>query len=346
MTYLRQFGGKLTEELARRYGASPHWNGKRFANPVRTGVDLRLSDLPKMLYERFCTNTAREPKDLLTFPEPDLAAFERADGPQLIWFGHSAVLLRMAGRTVFIDPMMGADASPIAPFRTRRFTGSLLHILHRLIKVDLVLLSHDHYDHLDMESIDALLPKTERFITALGVGRHLAAWGCPAEKITELDWWDEVKVDGLRITFTQSRHASGRAVRDQSGTLWGGFVIDDGSTRIWFSGDGGYGTHFKEVGARLGPFDLGLMECGQYNELWSTIHMMPEESAQAAADAGVKRIIPVHWAGFALAMHDWTEPVERTMAKAQELSIPVSTPGIGEVVPATGEEIGGGAWWR
>jgi L-ascorbate metabolism protein UlaG (beta-lactamase superfamily) len=253
-------------------------------------------------------------------------------------------LIRVAGKTIFIDPMMGPDTSPIAPFVAKRFTGSLLHILEQLPHVDAVLITHDHYDHLDMDSIDILMSKTDRFITALGVGRHLQRWNCPVSKIEEMDWWQETDLDGLKITFTQSRHSSGRAVSAQPCTLWGGWVIDSGKERVYFSGDGGYGQHFKEVGERLGPFDFGFMECGQYNEKWRVIHMHPDESVQAAIDAGVKQAMPVHWAGFTLAMHDWTEPVTQFMSHANAQNLSVATPQIGELQTISTCELN--EWWK
>jgi len=195
-----------------------------------------------------------------------------------------------------------------------------------------------------MDSMDILIPKTDKFITALGVGRHLQAWGVQADQITEMEWWNETYFDQLKITFTPSRHSSGRAVSDQSGTLWGGWVLDSGEERIYFSGDGGYGEHFKEVGERLGPFDLGFMECGQYNEKWRVIHMHPDESVQAAVDARVKKSMPVHWAGFALAMHDWKEPAEAFAEHAVLSNLKTVFPAIGESFNLNFSEEN--MWWQ
>jgi L-ascorbate metabolism protein UlaG (beta-lactamase superfamily) len=212
-----------------------------------------------------------------------------------------------------------------------------------LPEIDLVLFTHDHYDHLDLASVEKLRGKTRQFYVALGVKRHLAAWGVDDAIVQEFDWWDEADFEGLRLTFTPTRHFSGRGLTDRAKSLWGGWVLDDGQHRIWFSGDGGYGDHFKEVGQRLGPFDIGFMECGQYGEYWPLIHMFPDESVQAALDAGVKRAMPVHWAAFVLSFqHSWYEPATTFCKLAEEKGLNHFTPRLGEVFGMDGE---GDATW-
>ena len=194
-----------------------------------------------------------------------------------------------------------------------------------------MLISHDHYDHLDYDSIQKLKNKTNQFYVALGVKRHLVSWGIPENIITEFNWWDEIPFEEIQITFTPTRHFSGRGLTDRAKSLWGGWALKTAKENIWFSGDSGYGEHFKEIGTRLGPFDFAYMECGQYNENWHQIHMYLEESIQAAIDANAKNIMPVHWAGFALAQHTWIEPVERFNQEAINKNLAYCLPQIGEL---------------
>jgi L-ascorbate metabolism protein UlaG (beta-lactamase superfamily) len=325
-----QFGAKVTDDLAARYDKSPNWDGTKFNNLVTTTMDIDLQSLPKLLHEQFCKREGREPQRKLDVAPLNWEDFSKKnDRAQYIWYGHSALLLNIGGKIIFIDPMMGSNASPIAPWKTSRFTGSLLHILEQIPHIDIVLMSHDHYDHLDLDSIKIIHSKTGRWITALGVARHLEKWGVASESIIELDWWQNILIEELQFTFTPTRHFSGRGARDRAKSLWGGWVLRTSTEKIYFSGDSGYGDHFKEVGEKLGPFDLGFMECGQYNENWKQIHMTPEESVVAALDAGVNKALPVHWAGFALAMHTWTDPVIRFRKAAQKAGLAVVTPEIG-----------------
>ncbi len=181
-------------------------------------------------------------------------------------------------------------------------------------------------------------------MVALGAGRHFEKWGIETEQITEFDWWNNHVFEGLRVTFTPTRHSSGRGISDQAQCLWGGWAIQSNTDNLYFSGDGGYGQHFKEVGERLGPFDFGFMECGQYNENWHQIHMHPEESVQAALDARVAKAMPFHWAGFALAQHHWTEPVERFVAAAKKQGLNYITPQLGQQFQLS--ELLRKQWWQ
>jgi L-ascorbate metabolism protein UlaG (beta-lactamase superfamily) len=189
-----------------------------------------------------------------------------------------------------------------------------------------------------------LIPKVSQYYVALGTARHLIDWGVDEDKITEFDWWDNDSFADISITFTPSRHFSGRGLTDRAKSLWGGWVFKTNTESIYWSGDGGYGDHFKEVGSRLGPFDFGMMECGQYNENWHQIHMYPEEAVQAALYAGVKKAMPVHWAGFALAQHHWKDPIERFTAEAKLEGLEILTPRIGEQFSYTAQDKG--RWWE
>lgn len=327
-----QFGGNVRPQDLERFKRSKNWNGKLFVNRTPPNMPMGPRTMANMMRERSRTKDIREPKENIPMVPFDKAAF-LADGPaRFIWFGHSVILLRMNGKTIFIDPMMSDNATAIAPFKTRRFTQATLDVLDQLPEIDILCMSHDHYDHLDYPSIQKLKHKTKHYYVALGVSRHLERWGIAAAQITEMDWWDQHQVGDLQLTFTESRHFSGRGPTDRFKSLWGGWIITSPEARVYWSGDGGYDAHFKEIGQQYGPFDIGFMECGQYNENWADIHMLPEQSVNAAQEAGVKVAMPVHCMGFALAMHHWQEPQQRFMKAAAAAGMPAITPQIGELV--------------
>jgi len=215
----------------------------------------------------------------------------------------------------------------------------------QLPHVDVVLLSHDHYDHLDHGTLLLLKDKVHRWVMPLGVGAHLEYWGVPACEITEHDWWENVQVGNVKLTLAPARHFTGRSLTNRSSTLWGAWALEGRTKRLFFGADSGYSPSFKEIGERLGPFDLALLECGAYNENWSNIHMMPEETAQAAVEVKAKVLMPIHWGKFNLALHPWKEPVERVSAKAEELGIALLTPRIGRIVNGPDMKLSE-RWWE
>ncbi|OEK04533.1 MBL fold metallo-hydrolase [Roseivirga misakiensis] len=328
-----QFGGKINKELATHYSKSTQWKGKTFENQSETVMDINLKTLPGLLKQQFTGRKLRSPeKPLPVLPfDPDNWNKDLSK-PKFIWYGHSVLLLQLNGKNLLIDPMFGPNAAPIAPFAVKRFSDDTLKLIDSLPPIDMVLMTHDHYDHLDYASIKKLKSKVTQWYVALGVSRHLEAWGISSNQITEFDWWDNKEFDGIKITCTPSRHFSGRGLTDRAKSLWGGWVFTTQTHNIYWSGDSGYDEHFKEVGEKLGPFDWGFMECGQYNKLWHPIHMFPEETVESAIDSGVKTAIPVHWAGFPLALHTWKDPIERFVNSANEKGTQISTPKLGEVV--------------
>ncbi|WP_420385872.1 MBL fold metallo-hydrolase [Roseivirga sp.] len=329
----KQFGGKLTDRLISRYKKSPQWRNGKFMNAEETTMNINWQSLPKLLYKQFFETRGREPKAPIPITPFDKEAFLRSENKtQLIWYGHSVVLMRLNGKTLLIDPMLGPDAAPIAPFKSKRFSENTLDLIDQFPEIDLMLLTHDHYDHLDLASIEKFKPKVKNYYVALGCARHLESWGIDHQLVKEFDWWDKANFEGIEITFTPTRHFSGRGLKDRAKSLWGGWAFINGEERIYFSGDGGYGKHFKEIGEKLGPFNFGLMECGQYNENWHQIHMYPEEAIQAAIDAGVSKVMAVHWAGFSLAQHSWKEPIEKFVKAAQQKQINFSTPLPGQMI--------------
>ncbi|MAW95322.1 MULTISPECIES: MBL fold metallo-hydrolase [unclassified Leeuwenhoekiella] len=328
----KQFGGKITPELKNRYAQSPNWKDGKFENLVETGMDFSLKDLPGMLYKLFFQKGNTTPNRDLPIMPIDLEAFlAPSDSIKYIWYGHGVFLLRVNGKTLLIDPMFGPDAAPISPFGSKRFTKNTLEIIDTLPNIDLMLLTHDHYDHLDLASMKKLIPKIKSYYVALGSARHLEAWGVNPTLITEFDWWDSANFAEIDITFTPSRHFSGRGLNDRAKSLWGGWVFKTATESLYLTGDGGYGPHFKVIGERLGPFDYGLIECGQYGEKWHQIHMFPEESITAALDSKIKQGMPYHWAGFKLALHDWTEPADEFVNYAAEKGFEYTLPKLGAI---------------
>ncbi len=341
-----QFGGKATKAHLEQYARSKNWSGKQFENLEESIMTISFQDIPKLLYKQFCAKTGREPASLLPITPFDRDGFLATSGKaRFSWYGHSVVLMRVQGKTILIDPMLGPDASPIAPFKTKRFSENTLALIDDFPEIDLLLLTHDHYDHLDYDSIQKLKPKVKKYFVALGLARHLVKWGVDKAQITEFDWWDQQQEGDILFSFTPTRHFSGRGLRDRFQSLWGGWAIKTAAENIYFSGDGGYGLHFKQVGERLGPFDFAFMECGQYNELWRQIHLFPDESVQAGIDAGAKRIMPVHWGGFSLSTHSWKEPVEGFVEAAIRQRMEHVTPPLGQLFGIDAANAGSD-WWE
>ncbi|WP_416383640.1 MBL fold metallo-hydrolase [Planococcus maritimus] len=314
-----------------RFSALPNYNEGKFANDEEeTAIDLSggLSMLKDSL---FAGEVERTPLGMLPVAEIDWARIESAQ-ESLTWFGHSTFLLSIDGRKSFIDPMLGNRASPLAFVGSARYSHDWLATIDRLPPIDAVLLTHDHYDHLDYESIRALESKVGHFYVPLGVGVHLSRWGVEDARITELNWWEEAQLGNLTLALTPSRHFSGRGLFNRNSTLWGGWVVLGEQTRFYTSGDGGYGSHFKEIGDAYGPFDLALIEGGQYDARWESSHMTPEQSVQAHLDVRGEKMMLVHWAAFTLAFHSWTDPIERASDEAQRFGVELVTPQIGETL--------------
>ena len=342
-TFKAQFGGTVTKARQQKYSNSHHWKEGKLENLEETTMDLNFHTLPKLLYKQFFESKGREPKNSLPIV-PYSDDFQKpTEKAQFIWYGHSVILLKIADTTILIDPMFGSNASPIAPFPTKRFSNDALQVIDDLPDIDVLLMTHDHYDHLDLKSMKKLKSKVKAYHVAMGVGRHLEEWGITPNVISEYDWWDDFTINDIHITFTPTRHFSGRGLRDRAKSLWGGWSFKHTNEHIWFSGDGGYGHHFKEIHKRLGDVDVAFMECGQYNPNWHQIHMYPEESVQACLDVRTKQALPVHWGGFSLAQHSWKEPVERFTAEANKKNVSVLTPQIGALTTALSETT---RWWE
>jgi L-ascorbate metabolism protein UlaG (beta-lactamase superfamily) len=262
-----------------------------------------------------------------------------------LWrLGHSTVLLKLRGEFYLTDPVFGERASPVWFAGPKRFHAPPISI-RELPPIKAVVISHDHYDHLDKQSIRKLRKKAELFVTPTGVGAELRGWGVAAAQVRELGWWEETAVGGVRLAATPTQHFSGRSLWNRNATLYCSWVVMDGDFRLYYGADSGYFAGFKEIGAKYGPFDVTLVENGAYNVGWPLIHMQPEETMQAHEDLRGKWLVPIHHGTFDLAMHPWTEPMERVQALAARRGARVCTPRFGEAVAMTAMDVGS-CWWR
>lgn len=258
--------------------------------------------------------------------------------------GHSTVLMRLRGGWWITDPVFAERASPLPFVGPKRFHAPPIS-LDDLPALDGVILSHDHYDHLDQHAVLQLAHKTKVFLCTLGVGDRLTAWGISPEKVQQYDWWHGTEINGLRFVATPAQHFSGRGLKDGNRTLWASWVIENGAQRIFFSGDTGYHSGFAEIGKHFGRFDLTLMETGAYNEHWPYVHMHPEQTVQAHVDLQGRWLLPIHNGTFNLSTHAWWDPFEQVLKLSQQRSIALTTPMMGERLninePHTGER-----WWQ
>jgi L-ascorbate metabolism protein UlaG (beta-lactamase superfamily) len=271
----------------------------------------------------------------------DLAA---APDASLFRLGHSTLLMKLGGEFWLTDPVFSERASPVQWAGPKRFHAPPIAI-EDLPPIKAVILSHDHYDHLDHDAIVRLAPKVEVFVAPLGVGDRLIAWGVPAAKVRQLDWWQETTVAGMRLVAAPAQHFSGRGLNDGDSTLWASWVIVAGDLRLFFSGDTGYHAGFKTIGERFGPFDVTMLETGAYDAQWPDVHMQPEQTLQAHRDLRGRWLMPVHNGTFDLAMHAWHEPFDRIQALAEAGGIALATPGMGERLSLK-QPRAGRRWWR
>ena len=305
---------------------SPQWRDGRFRNPEPTSVSASAG----AMWEFFTASKAlRRPSAPIPTVARTAADFAEPQELRVTWLGHSTALIEIEGRRFLTDPVWN-NASP-GPVGVSRFYDVPLP-LSEVPDLDAVILTHDHYDHLDYRTVQALAPRVPRWIAPLGVGAHLERWGIPADRITELDWWEDTAVGDIALVSTPSRHFSGRSLTDRDRTLWCGWALVGLDRKVWISGDGGMQAAFAEIGQRLGPFDVSLVETGAYNRNWADIHMGPEQAVQAHQLAGGGLLLPVHWGTFDLALHGWTEPAERVLVAATAAGVPIAVPRPGQSV--------------
>ncbi len=324
-----RFGALPDSEEKARFAQSLHFRHGRFCNTLATSV-LAKGESSVKIWLDFLFGPKRErlvPKEPLPVVKSDF--WRLAQGADcLVWLGHSSFFLHFAGLNILIDPVLSSYAAPL-PLAVRAFPGTSVFHASDFPPLDLLLISHDHWDHLDYATLQALLPKTAQVVTGLGVGAHLRRFGCPEEKIHEADWGDSLRFGELSVHVTCARHFSGRFLtRDAS--LWVGFALQGPQHKLFFSGDSGYGPHFAEIGQQFGGFDLVLLDMGQYNSRWPDIHMCPEQTAQAADDLQARALVPTHVGRFCISTHPWDEPFLRMAKAAQNHNFAMLSPRIGE----------------
>ncbi|MFF8040504.1 MULTISPECIES: MBL fold metallo-hydrolase [Streptomyces] len=345
------FGAWPTGERLARIRRSPQFVDGQFRNPVPTRQLLPGSALP-MARTQFAREgrLRRMPVGRIPVHRPTAADWGEppASGLRLTWMGHSSVLAEIDGHRVLFDPVWGERCSPFTWAGPRRLHPVPVP-LGELDPVDAVVISHDHYDHLDMPTVKALIRTGTRFVVPLGIGADLELWGVPEERITELDWHESTEVGGLTLTATPAQHFCGRGLRGPQHTLWASWVVAGPANRIFHSGDTGYFPGFAEIGAEHGPFDATMIQIGAYSEFWPDVHMTPEEGARAHLDLQGGRptglMLPIHWGTFNLAPHPWAEPAERTMYAARTAGFPCAVPHPGRPFEPADEPMVE-PWWR
>ena len=345
-----QIGAKPTGERLNRLHASTGNRDGKFQNVIETTLDLSFSTILKSLYRMMNGEKDKVPSkpiNTLRFNKQQFNELGNDGVAAIAWFGHTSVLIKIHGKVFLTDPVFVGKRASMLPFLgPKRFPYTHYLELDELPHIDAVLLSHDHYDHLDYPTIRALKNTVNHFIAPLGVGAHLEKWGIPAAHIAEFDWWDQFNFnENIRFTCTPTRHFSGRALSGRNTTLWCSWIIEGKLQRIYFGADSGYSPSFKEIGALHGPFDVCILECGAYSEYWPEIHMMPEETMKAFLDLKGKRLMPVHWAKFNLSLHGWKDPIRRLRKQVVLTGAEIIAPRIGEAFEV-GKAFKQEEWWE
>lgn len=337
--------GRVSEgrqlELIKR---SPRYREQIFQNE-HTTPDLEIGvSMWSVLWHYFFEKDGRStPIDSLPVVKTDLKRLPE-NASVVVWLGHSSSFLQVDGKHILIDPVLSRAASPVS-FINQAYSGTDIYKADDFPEIDVLLISHDHWDHLDHQTVKDLQPKIRKVVCGLGVGEHFRRWGYKESQIEERDWNEKVMLDsGLSVIVTPARHNSGRLFTMKQ-SLWASYVIKTPRFNIFFSGDTGYDTHFKAIGDTYGPFDLALMECGQYDKNYPYTHMQPEQSMQAALDVRAKKLLPVHWGKFTESNHAWDEPVKKISALARQSGMPLMTPEIGQAVDLD-SEVMFRPWWE
>jgi len=338
-----QFGKAPSGEVQKHLEQSPNYRDNKFQNLSPTRDLAEGVSMFKVMKEFFFNKSKRDkPEAALPSKKEDLLHLDPEEDV-IVWFGHSSYFIQADGKTILADPVFSGNASPVS-FTTKAFAGSDVYTVDDLPFIDYLFITHDHWDHLDYDTVLKLKGKVGKIITGLGTGEHLRYWGYDPAIIIEKDWNETVSLgDGFTVYTTPARHFSGRGFK-RNGSLWMSFVVKTPSLSLYLGGDSGYDSHYKAIGEKFGPFDVVMLECGQYNEYWKYIHMMPEEVVMAAKELQARKLMPVHWGKFSLGLHDWDEPIIRVTAEAAKQNMPVATPMIGQKINIKSNEVYP-AWW-
>lgn len=321
---------------------SPNYKNGSFQNIEPTSVMSGDVSMFKILTDFANKPNTVRPRKELPYIVTDLKHLSPGK-PTVVWFGHSSYLIQIGGFNILVDPVFSGNASPVPVFG-KSFRGTDHYRVADFPPVDVLIITHDHYDHLDYKTILSIHGNLKQAIVPLGVSTHLEYWGVDKTKITELDWWEDHSInDNTIITATPARHFSGRGIT-RAKSLWVSYVLQIQGYKFFIGGDSGYDNQFNIIGKKFGGFDLAFLECGQYGKGWPLIHMIPEETVQAARDLGATVLFPVHWSKFALAVHPWNEPIKRLVIIAKEAGQKIATPMIGQPY-VLGDEAQNVAWW-
>ncbi len=340
----KEFGSLPDGQRLTRIQASPNWQNGRFVNETPTPMYTNGSSFLSVMWAfLFVKHRETRPEHALPVVNTDLNSLPK-DEDLVLWLGHSSWFMQIGGHKILIDPVFSDYAAPFS-FMNKAFAGHYPWQAETMPEIDYLVISHDHWDHLDYPTLMALKPKVKRVVTALGVGSHLEAWGFAPHIISELDWHESVATaDNLTIHALPARHFSGRGLKGNK-TLWASFMFVTPARKIFYSGDSGYGPHFRNIGDQFGPVDLAIMENGQYDTAWQNIHMLPEETARAAAELNAKAMLPGHAGRFSLSGHTWYDPYERITAASRDQPYRLLTPEMGEVVSFSDTDPRFSAWW-
>lgn len=337
------FGKLPSGTRAERIAKSANYKDGVFVNRIETKMLADNASYFGLMKKMFTSKGEKEPLRALPSQKTDLKNIP-ADKPTLIWFGHSSYLISVGGRKILADPVFSERASPVQYAGPKSYPGTMIYSIDDFPELDIVVISHDHYDHLDYQSILKLKEKTRLFCVPLGIGEHLEAWGVSKDQIREFDWWEgEEVLQGVKLISTPARHFSGRGFT-RNKTLWSSFVLQTGGYNLFIGGDSGFDDAFEEIGKKYGPFDLAMLECGQYDLQWPNIHMQPEETVKAALGLNAKVFLPVHWGKFTLANHPWRDPIEKAVMYAHSYGAQITAPKIGEPI-ILNEKMPFEEWW-
>ncbi len=344
LLYMRhdRFGANASGDRLALMESKPNYKNGAFENLEVTPALTEGTTFRDVFGSFFFAKKVRNvPEDAIPVVKTDLHTLP-ADSNAYVWFGHSSYFIQLDGKKILVDPVFSKYAAPVR-VSVSAFKSTYSYTVEDVPEVDMLFITHDHWDHLDYNTFMKLKHKVKHIVTGLGVGAHLEKWGYPAAQITELYWGDRVELNGMNIVCTTARHFSGRTFKRNT-TLWSSFVLE-GSKKIFLGGDSGYGKHFQEIGQQYGPFDFAILENGQYDAMWHYIHMMPEEVILASQDLRAAHVIPVHSAKYPLAHHPWDEPLIRITKAALEKNVDVITPKIGQ--PVFMDRITSNvAWWE